>query len=130
MCNLGRFHAAEATVKHISTQICKVPHHSFHVSDASWRDYVRGASFALNPLPEETRNTFITSDVQAIHSDWVTAGSDMMFLCDMAKQINELLGEIAKKEGIEKEDDGESASKGGEAQRSGAGNAAAAGIAD
>jgi hypothetical protein len=40
-------------------------------------DLLDGASFSLNPLPVNSDLTFYISDGDALHSDWVTAASDL-----------------------------------------------------
>jgi hypothetical protein len=41
-----------------------------------WRDYVRGAALTLDPLPQ-CPYTFVTSDVEALYSDWLTIDADL-----------------------------------------------------
>jgi hypothetical protein len=46
-------------------------------ASSAWRDYLYGASTALNPLPLSTTQTFLLSDRIALALDWQTVQSDV-----------------------------------------------------
>ena len=61
---------------------------------------MEGASLSINPLPTHTTSTFYTSDIEALHSDWMTTRSDLEAVWDTASMIVEQLERLAREEAV------------------------------
>jgi hypothetical protein len=63
---------------------------SYHMHFVAWHDYLAGAALAINPLPP-TISTFYKSDVEALHSDWMSVWSDLDAVWTTRRRLYDLL---------------------------------------
>jgi hypothetical protein len=61
---------------------------NFDAAKSPIRDYIRGASLAMNPLPIWPVTTFQMDDGAALFSDLVTVGNDLMEVYNTADKIH------------------------------------------
>jgi hypothetical protein len=72
------------------------------------RDYVWGAALSINPLPTCMAQSFYTSDVEALRSDWFATRSDLEAVWLAASAIRDQLANLtdARDEAVGDKNDG------------------------
>lgn len=82
-------HIVKYTCKHIG---------NYATSYSGIDDFIKGASLSINPLPSYTTLTFYTSDIDALHSDWMITRSDLEAVWEASAVVIEQLEQLAKEE--------------------------------
>lgn len=94
-----------ATVRHVINSVCTHTENPAAFQNLVG-DYVKGAALSINPLPTRTTATYCTSDIDALHSDWVVVASDLRAVWDTASIVVEQLERLAREEAAGNTNDG------------------------
>lgn len=83
-------HCDAGSVRDLVSKVLKDSDESSQRVFVAWDDYVAGAALAINPLPP-TNLTFYESDVEALHSDWMSVWSDLDAVWSTTRRLHDLL---------------------------------------